>query len=314
METIQQRLDSGELLILDGAIGTELGKMGVPMNNVAWCAIALKTHPDTVRQLHEDYIDAGADIITTNTYASSPHNLEAAGLGDQAKELNIRAVELAKEAVEKAARDRPVWIAGSLSSFGVYNVSRGAREVLTRDVIEASYRTQSETLAEAGVDFLVLEMVREDDQGGMLLKAALETGLPVWVGLSCSVDADGSVQMLSADNVTGASGLDFEETLDSLMTIGGSVFAVMHSEVGHTAPALKITQERWTGPTAAYANSGNFYRVSKPSFGDVISPGDYLSYAKEWVDMGVRIVGGCCGIGREHIRVLSDALPRKASV
>lgn len=312
MEELQQRLDSGALVFLDGAVGTELQQMGVPMDDVAWCATALKTHPDTIRQLHEDYINAGADIITANTYASSPHNLAAVGLGDQAKELNTRAVELARQAVDNTAVDRPVWIAGSLSSFGVYNVSRGSRDVVPMDVIEASYRMQAAMLAEAKVDLLVLEMVREEEQGGMLLKAALETGLPVWVGLSCSLAADGSVKMLSADNVTGASKLDFAEILNSLMSIGGSTLAVMHSDVKHITPALKIALEEWTGPMAAYANSGNYYRISRPSFEDAISPEDYLAYAKEWVELGVQIIGGCCGIGRDHIRVLSHSLPSNA--
>ena len=96
-------MDSGPVLILDGAVGTELEKMGVPMHGEVWCAAALDTHPDTVRQLHEDYINAGADIITSNSYASSPHNLESAGLGDRAVELNALSIKLVREAIANAA-------------------------------------------------------------------------------------------------------------------------------------------------------------------------------------------------------------------
>ena len=124
VEELQARLDSGPVLILDGAIGTELEKMGVPMHGEVWCAAALDTHPDTVRQLHEDYINAGADIITSNSYASSPHNLESAGLGDRAVELNALSIKLVREAIANAAPSRPIWVAGSMSSFGVYAISR----------------------------------------------------------------------------------------------------------------------------------------------------------------------------------------------
>jgi S-methylmethionine-dependent homocysteine/selenocysteine methylase len=106
MANLKQRLASGELLILDGAIGTELQRLGVPMHERAWCAVALRDHTDTVRQLHEDYIRAGADVITVNTFSSARYVLEAAGLGPLAHELNTRAVALAVEARERAKAGR----------------------------------------------------------------------------------------------------------------------------------------------------------------------------------------------------------------
>ena len=110
---MQQRLDVGEVVILDGATGTELEKRGVPMDDAAWDAAALATHPDTVREVHEDYIKAGADVIITNTFATARHVLEPAGMGERCREVNVRAVTLAKEARENAAA-RPVFIAGSI--------------------------------------------------------------------------------------------------------------------------------------------------------------------------------------------------------
>ena len=228
---LQARLDSGPPLILDGANGTELTRMGVPTAGPSWCAAALDSHPDTVRRLHEEYINAGADIITSNSYASSPHNLEAEGIGERADELNALSVSLVREAIANAAPNRPVWIAGSMSSFGVYAFSRRDRPLLPMQVIEESYRRQANTLAEAGADLLVLEMIRESQHGGALLSAALETGLPVWVGLSCALTPEGSVRMLSEVSPIEPSGLDFQETLEQVMAIGGSLVAVMHSAV-----------------------------------------------------------------------------------
>ena len=300
-------MDSGPVLILDGAVGTELEKMGVPMHGEVWCAAALDTHPDTVRQLHEDYINAGADIITSNSYASSPHNLEAAGLGDRAAELNTLSVQLAREAIANTAPSRPVWVAGSMSSFGVYAFSRRGRSLLPFPVLEESYRRQAHALAEAGSNLLLLEMIREAEHGSALLRAALETGLPVWVGLSCSLTPDGEVHMLSEVEPTAPSDLVFLETLDEVMSVGGSLLAVMHSDVPCISPALRAARSSWKGPLAAYANSGTYFMASGPDFGKVVPPDTYLQHVQEWVDLGARVVGGCCGVGREHIRLISEA-------
>jgi methionine synthase I (cobalamin-dependent) len=111
---LAERIDRGEVIILDAAIGTQLQEMGLPIYHTAWAATALNTHPATVQVMHEQYIKAGADIITTNTYASARHNLEPLGLGELTGELNRRAVLLAREARDKTARERPVVIAGSM--------------------------------------------------------------------------------------------------------------------------------------------------------------------------------------------------------
>jgi S-methylmethionine-dependent homocysteine/selenocysteine methylase len=116
MSTLQEMLERREILILDGAIGTELESRGVPMHGVAWSAAAIETHPDVVRQVHEDYIRAGADIIIANTFATSRAVLERAGMGGRVRDLNVRAVALAKEARDVASGGRDVYIAGSIST------------------------------------------------------------------------------------------------------------------------------------------------------------------------------------------------------
>ena len=125
---LAERVNRGEVIILDGAIGTQLQEMGLPIYHTAWAATALNTHPATVQVMHEQYIKAGVDIITTNTYASARHNLEPLGLGELTGELNRRAVLLAREARDKMAHERPVVIAGSISNFGMRDRRRRHRE------------------------------------------------------------------------------------------------------------------------------------------------------------------------------------------
>lgn len=312
MEALERRLHQGEVIILDGGIGSELQNMGVAMDKSSWAATALETHADTVRQLHQDYIASGADIITTNTYSAARHNLEAAGLGEKVRELNRRAVQVAQEAAAQAADVRRIYIAGTLSNFGVYASSRGDRPLPSAEQLRVNYKEQADILAEAGVDFLLLEMIRDLEHGPMLLREALTTGLPVWIGFSCRLNRDGQVKFLSTETPDRASDIEFAEALPKIMSIGGSVVAIMHSEIADTTPSLKTAMEKWEGPLGAYPNSGHWFRPYWQSEAKV-TPQEYLSKAERWVEMGVQIIGGCCGIGREHIKVLREGLPQKIS-
>ena len=113
---LDQKLASNDVIVLDGAIGSEIERLGGKMDAAAWCGVANRLHPDTVRRVHEAYLEAGADVITANTFATCRHVLEAAGYGDETVAINRRAVELAREARDRVAPDRPVAIAGSMSN------------------------------------------------------------------------------------------------------------------------------------------------------------------------------------------------------
>jgi len=298
MDALNERLDRGEVIILDGAMGTELERREVPMHERAWSAAALETHPEIVRQAHEDYIRAGADIITTNTFSTGRHVLEQTHMGGMVKELNAKAVILAREAREEASGGDPVYIAGSIST--AFQPS-GPRS-LSVEQVKAHYREQAEILAEAGVDLLMMEMMTNTEQAAYAIEAAVSTGLPTWIGYSCATRDDSEVVLLHGEGET------FAQAMESLMPLGGALVSIMHTEVEDTAPALRVVQERWHGPLGAYAHSGTFW-MPHWQFDNIISPRDYLAEARSWVEMGVQLVGGCCGIGPEHIRVLKDGLP-----
>jgi S-methylmethionine-dependent homocysteine/selenocysteine methylase len=119
MGAIEAKLARGEVVILDGATGTELQRRGAPMDDAAWCALATMSHGELLRGVHEDYIRAGADVVTTNTFSAARHLLERAGHGARTPELYRRATELAREAVARTAEaaGRPVAVAGSISTI-----------------------------------------------------------------------------------------------------------------------------------------------------------------------------------------------------
>ena len=111
----QETLDGGDILLIDGGMGTELERRGVPMDEVAWSGAAVLAHPDTVRETHEDYILAGAKVIITNTFGSSRQMLEPAGYGNEVEAVHRGAVELARQARDNVG-EQAVAVGGSIST------------------------------------------------------------------------------------------------------------------------------------------------------------------------------------------------------
>ena len=301
MSDLRQRLDRGEVIVLDGAMGTELERRGVPMDDAAWSAAALITHPDTVREVHEDYIRAGADVIITNTFATARHVLEPAEMGEQFRELNTHAVTLAKQARENAAA-RPVFIAGSISTFTArYDYSYEPRAEKAR----ANYREQAEVLAESGVDVIALEMMRDLEQTTYALEAAVGTRLPIWVGYSCKTTDEGTVVLWDGDHT-------LAEALEQIPTMGASLVSIMHTLSEDTPAALREVTSRWSGPLGAYPHYGEFV-MPNWQFIDTVSPEAFAAEAEQWLKLGAQLIGGCCGITPEHIRLLKERLPERLS-
>jgi S-methylmethionine-dependent homocysteine/selenocysteine methylase len=311
---LEERIDAGEVILLDGAVGTQLQQMGVPMNNIAWAAAALQTHPATVQLMHEQYIKAGIDILTTNSYAAGRQTLEPLGLGDLVTELNRRAVLLAREARDKAAKDRPVLIAGSISNYGMSTGGEGlrgwrARPGYTEAQLKANLREQAETLVEAGVDFLLAESTGSNTHRSWISEACKATGVPFWVGFKVRrEEGDAEVR-------TGYGSKDrLEEALPKVMAQGGRVLSIFHSGVADTAAALEIARRLWPGPLGAYPDAERKDYVAPyrdEAAENRLSPAEFRDEARRWVESGVQIIGGCCGYGLPYIRGLREALPKR---
>lgn len=317
--SLKRRLDAGDVLLLDGAVGTQLQEMGAPMDNVAWAAAALHTHPYTVRHMHELYIEAGCDIITTNTYSSARHNIEPLGLGDATYELNLRAVALAQEARERKGSRRQVWIGGAISNFGIvaggeprralHRHARSRQEV-TAEQARRNLAEQAEILAESGVDFLMVESTGSMQHRLWILEACRATGLPVWVGFRCRRDAGDPTVRVGYSSTT-----PFAEGLEQVLKAGADGIAIFHSLIDHTTPAIETARRLFKGPLVVYPEADRTdYTATFKNEAEVnkVTPADYAGIARGWAEMGVQVIGGCCGIGLPYIRPLREALPRKA--
>ena len=307
MRAIEKKLSEGKVVILDGAIGTELQRRGVSMDNSTWCASATLSHPDILRAIHEDYIDAGAQVITANTFATNRNMLEPAGLGDQVAPITRTAVRLAREARDAVA-EGPVAVAGSMSCIAPVQAGgteRVASLAPSQEQSRANYREMAGLLAEAGVDLIAMEMMIHTEESIMAVEAAVETGLPVWIGFSCKDRGEGRLQTYHDASP------DFADIIEPVMEVGGSVAGVMHSSVNDTTSGLEILRQKWPGTLSAYPESG-YFTMPDWQFVDVISPDDLAEVALSWVKEGVQIVGGCCGLNPDHIRALAERLPEKA--
>ncbi len=292
---LNAKLAAGEILIIDGATGTELEARGVPMHAKAWSGAAIKTHPDAVRETHADYIRAGARVIITNTFATGRHMLEPAGLGEDVATINRRAVEVAKEARDQAA-DEPVAIAGSICDW--VNTDSKWRKPQN---LSASLCEQAGLLAESGVDLIALEMCHSEVGSPLAIQAALDTGLPVWLGLSCKKHPD-TGRLVTFD----APFMDFEDLVAKLAGYDISLINVMHSSIEDTAKGLAVVKRHWSGPIGAYPESGYFI-MPNWQFVEIIAPDDLVREAQTWVSGGVQVLGGCCGLGPQHVSALTKA-------
>ena len=295
---IAQRL-SGEGLpiIIDGGMGTELEKSGVPMDGKVWSARAMLSHPEMVRGVHERYIQAGAEAIITNTFSSARHMLEPGGLGREVRTINLKAVELACEARNTAAKS-PVALVGSICEWAHdEHPTWNSPEVVGRAAAE-----QAEILAEAGVDILAVEMCERVELSDAVIEAVMSIGLPVWLGVSARRHRD--QDHLSA---FGYPARDFEELVRAISKFSVDLISVMHTPVSDVPGAIEVVRNYWKGPVGVYPESGEFM-MPNWDFVDVIEPSALAENAVTWAEDGIRLIGGCCGLGPAHIEAVSRAL------
>ncbi|MDC1272658.1 homocysteine S-methyltransferase family protein [Pelagibacteraceae bacterium] len=296
---IKQRLENKDTIILDGAIGAELEKKGAKMHKDLWCGTCSVESPDLVKKVHEEYILAGADIITTNTYATTPIGMKQYGFDDQINEFNKTSVQIAKEAVKNSNKD--IAVAGSVSTFGsLYKFGTKA--------MKPGFKEQLKILSGEGVDLIILEaMSSQADIVETIIECSLESKLPVWLSISCVIDDKTNKVMLGYnDTIDSDTSIyeDFETSINNFSKIHKGPILIAHSDIEVTGQAIKIAKKKFNGVLGAYPNRGHY---EKPhwKFVDNITPSEYLEKAKSWVEDGAQIVGGCCGVGVEEIKAIS---------
>ena len=300
MESIHQ----GEFVLMDGALGTELERRGVPIEGAGWSAFAVRDYADVIRDIHQDYIQVGAKLHIVNSFALARHVLEPVGLGNQFEHLNQQAVVLFDDAVKRSDVNRNShWAAGSVSTFA----ANSDRSLLPKgEALVTNYRDQARILRDAGIDLFALEMLFDTEVTMAMYEAVAGFDLPVILGFTCDRNGVDGLDVVTARGM-GCPGMPLDRVLRMVIDAVDSknvIFSIMHSEAVTTDAALAVLKDCWDGPIAIYPNSGQFIDL-RMQFDSVCSAAEFQRAATRWLEAGVQIVGGCCGIGPAHIEALS---------
>ena len=292
---IRSRLVSGDRLLLDGATGSELQRRGVNVSKGVtpegglgpWSATAMGDAPELVREVHEDYLREGADIITTNSFWTNRERLGMVGLADKMEAYTHLAAEIACGARDQL--NSRAYVAGSMAPPGWGD--------LTKEFID-----QSAVLAAGGVDIILLEYVGAVADCVKAVQAVSGTGLPIFLGLK-HVTLEG----------TNSDGETFEQLADALREYRVDAILPMCSRPEAISASLPKLRAAFDGPVGAYANIGYNQSSERPEFPkrqwhvietEDYPPERYAEFASEWLDMGAQIIGGRCATGPEHIAAI----------
>ena len=277
------------ILILDGAMGTELiRRTGKKFD---FPEILNVESPELIESIHRDYIEAGADIIETNTFGGNRIKLDEFGAGHRVKDLNVSAVKIARE----AAGSREIFVAGSMGPIGKLIQPLG--ELTEHDVYEV-YKEQAVALAEGGADLILIETQIDILEAKIALRAAKEnTDLPVAVSISYPMEGGLTV-----------TGSDPEVASITFSSTDVDIFGLNCG--GHPiefVDFIKKILRHSNKPLIVYANAGipekHGEKVVYP-----LGPNEYLQYPIKFYELGANIIGGCCGTTPEHIKLISRAL------
>lgn len=289
---LQKLLAEGRPLLADGATGTNLFEMGLQSgdNPEAWN----ETHPDRVQTLHQRFVDAGADIILTNSFGGNRRRLMLHGLEARAHDLNRLAAENARAVADKAGR--PVVVAGSIGPTGDLLAPLGP---LTEDEAVEVFVEQMEGLKAGGADVLWIETMSAPEEIRAAARAAAIVGMPF--AATASFDTAGRTMMGLAPESYAAMFDDFEVkplAFGANCGVGASDLLVS---------ILGMTQARPEAIVIAKANAGvpQWHGTHIHYSGSPELMGVYAGMA---VDAGARIVGGCCGTKPEHLAAMRKAL------
>jgi methionine synthase I (cobalamin-dependent)/5,10-methylenetetrahydrofolate reductase len=282
-------------VLCDGAMGTLLYAKGVFINK---CYDELNlTQPDLIRNIHQEYLNAGAEIIETNTFGGNSFRLGRHGLADKVNEVNRRGAELAREAADafnlKIAAN--VLVAGSIGPLGLRIEPLGKT---SRDEARASFREQITALVAGGVDLLMLETFGYLEELHQAILAAREVAPDKLLVAQVTIDEDGNC-------LDGASPETFTSKLN-----GWDVDVIgCNCSVGPVAmlEAIERIRRLTDKPLAAQPNAGIPRSIEGRNI-YLCSPEYMASYARKFVNAGVNMVGGCCGTTPEHIKAMNSAL------
>ncbi len=278
-----EMLAAGETFVSDGATGTNLQKMGLPVGAAAELWVLEK--PEAILDLNRAFIKAGSEIVLTCTFGGTQLRLEASGLADRFEEVNRKAVALTRE----AAAGTEVWVAGSIGPTGHMLAPLGT---VSEDEAEANFREQARILIESGVDLIVIETQFDLNEAKAAVRGV--RSVDAQIPLVCSFSYDRGTRTMM--------GVKPENMAETIGTLNVDVLGInCGRSLDENLQALKmLTQVTdkpiWFKPNAGMPEMG---ADGKPTYS--VNPKQMGALMPEWLAAGAQIVGGCCGTSPEHL-------------
>ena len=301
------------ITVLDGGMGRELARIGAPFRQPEWSALALMEGPDWVVEAHSNFANAGAEVITTNSYACVPFHIGVDGFAQRGRELATLSGELARKAATAAgagsgSAEGEVRVAGSIPPvFGSYKP-----ELFDKDAASSIASVLIESLA-LNIDHWLVETISSIVEAQTMLAAITEFGDPIairprWVSFTLADTlTDGAAHIRSGETISAA-----VEALSGeveAMLFNCSQPEVMETAINEAVAKLGKSSVR----IGVYANAfievqsepGQAANETLSVLREDLTPERYAAFAQEWINAGATIVGGCCGITPDHIRALT---------
>ena len=276
---------------LAGATGTEILRRGFPTKLPLWSAQVLFDKPELLKQIYIDYIHAGADIITTNTFRTQRRTLAKAGLAHETERINRLAVDICAAARDEAKAGRPVFIAGSITTLeDCYRP-----DLVPSDAeLEAEHGEQARILGKTAIDFFLLETFNSIREALAAARKVSETKKPFAVSFTANAAGD----ILNGDR--------WDEAARALAPFGPLALLVNCVQGSVAELALRKLRAATDLPIGAYGNgAGGADDEDGWRFSEADRIHDYTEHCRAWLDSGASIIGGCCGTSPEYTKAYS---------
>ena len=312
-------MPTNSVTLLDGGTGRELKRMGAPFRQPEWSALALMEAPEYVTRVHEAYVAAGAEVITTNSYAVVPFHIGEERFHAEGAALAALAGRLARAVAEHAyagPSKRRVSVAGCLPPIaGSYRPER----------FDAAFaapilKTLIAALA-ANVDLWLAETLSATAEADLVGPLVAGSGKPLWLSFTladCGEGAGGTRSercvLRSGESVALAVECALRHKAEALLfncsqpeVMGGAVEEAVRAVAAQSAPLRIGVYANAFAPARVVSEANAALSAMR---GDV-TPEAYRAWARDWIGRGATIVGGCCGVGPEHIQALNSVVVRR---
>ncbi len=298
-KVIQHLLEQTSPIIIDGGLSNVLEAKGCDLNHSLWTAKLLNESPKVLIETHMDYIAAGAQILATASYQASFPGLLAEGYTKQeATDLMVKSVSLVEKAIERSSVDRPIWIAASIGPYGAYLADgseyRGDYGI-SKEALTEFHQERIDVFENSNADMLAFETIPSLLEAEVIAELLQNSSKPAWVSFSCQNES------LINDGASIESAASFFLQHPKVFALG-----INCTHPKYILDLIQKLKKATDKKVLVYPNSGEVYDPKSKTWLALSEPLAFAELAHEWIKEGADLIGGCCRIGPQHIKQVSQ--------